>query len=92
MKGAGAITMRGIGCLLPWRRNEVLIYTALSDESCIEAISRLEQAGVRHRTVLRGVFGRRADRWMNAVRQYDIYVPREQEERALRALQGSRGG
>ncbi|WP_029423061.1 hypothetical protein [Alicyclobacillus macrosporangiidus] len=86
------MAMRGLGCLLPWRRDEVLIYTALNDESCIEAISRLEQAGVRHRTALRGVFGGRADRWMHAGRQYDIYVPREQEERALRALQGRRGG
>ncbi|MCL6516103.1 hypothetical protein [Alicyclobacillus sp.] len=41
---------------------------------------------------IRGVFGGGPDRWRHSVRQYDIYVPVEQEHKALEALGGRRGG
>jgi hypothetical protein len=66
----------------------VLIHTALGDEDCIRTIGKLEDAGIVHKTKIRGIYGSSASQkgWGRKQSQYDIYVEKERERDAYEAI------
>lgn len=71
-----------------FKRKYVLIHTALTDEECIQSKGKLTDAGIFHKTKIRGIYASstRGIGWGRKQSQYDIFVKIEDEHKAYEAI------